>query len=117
MRRDTEHVDPAALTIGDHTMVAAGVVIETHGHVYDDFSVPLPHGGRIPAPVHIGSNTLIGYKVAVMAGVNIGNRCVVASNSVVTKDVPDQTIVGGVPAKVIKKIVPRPEGAESGGSP
>ncbi len=116
LNRDVMLDDRAALTIGDHAMVAAGVVIETHRHAYDDFSVPFPHSGRIPDPVHIGSNTLIGYKVAVMAGVNIGNRCVVAANSVVTKDVPDQTIVGGVPAKVIKKIVPRPEDSGPGRS-
>ncbi len=116
LNRDVMLDDRAALTIGDHAMVAAGVVIETHRHAYDDFSVPFPHSGRIPDPVHIGSNTLIGYKVAVMAGVNIGNRCVVAANSVVTKDVPDQAIVGGVPAKVIKKIVPRPEDSGPGGS-
>jgi acetyltransferase-like isoleucine patch superfamily enzyme len=116
LNRDVMLDDRAALTIGDHAMVAAGVVIETHTHVYDDFSLPFPHSGRIPAPVHIGSNTLIGYKVAVMAGVNIGSRCVVAANSVVTKDVPDQTIVGGVPARVIKTIVPRPGDPRPGGS-
>jgi acetyltransferase-like isoleucine patch superfamily enzyme len=107
LNRDVMLDDRAALTIGDHAMIAAGVVIETHSHAYDDFSVPLPHGRRIPAPVHIGSNTLLGYKAAVMAGVTIGNRCIVAANSVVTRDVPDQTIVGGVPARAIKTIVPR----------
>jgi maltose O-acetyltransferase len=88
LNRDVMLDDRAALTIGEHTMIAAGVVIETHGHAYDDFSVPLPHGGRIAAPVHIGSNTLLGYKVAVMAGVNIGSRCIVAANSVVTRTCP-----------------------------
>jgi acetyltransferase-like isoleucine patch superfamily enzyme len=116
LNRDVMLDDRAALVIGDHAMVAAGVVIETHSHVYDDFSVPIRHGGRLSAPVRIGSNTLIGYKAAVMAGVTIGDRCVVASNSVVTKDVPDQTIVGGVPAKVIRKLVPRPDDSGSGGS-
>jgi acetyltransferase-like isoleucine patch superfamily enzyme len=117
LNRDVMLDDRAALTIGDHTMIAAGTVIETHSHAYHDFSVPLPHGGRIPAPVHIGSNTLLGYKVAVMAGVTIGNRCIVAANSVVTKDVPDQTIVGGVPARVIKMIVPRAGDSGPGGPP
>jgi acetyltransferase-like isoleucine patch superfamily enzyme len=109
LNRDVMLDDRAELTIGDHAMIAAGVVIETHGHVYDDFSVPFPHSGRTFAPVHVGSNSLLGYKVAVMAGVTIGDRCIVAANSVVTRDVPDQTIVGGVPAKVIKTIVPRPK--------
>ena len=109
LNRDVMLDDRAELTIGDHAMIAAGVVIETHGHVYDDFSVPFPHSGRTFAPVRVGSNSLLGYKVAVMAGVTIGDRCIVAANSVVTRDVPDQTIVGGVPAKVIKQIVPRPQ--------
>jgi acetyltransferase-like isoleucine patch superfamily enzyme len=116
LNRDVMLDDRAPLTIGDHTMIAAGVVIETHSHAFDDFSVPLPHGGRIPAPVHIGSNTLLGYKVAVMAGLTIGDRCIVAANSVVTKDVPDRTIVGGVPARVIKTIVPRAGDSGAGGS-
>jgi acetyltransferase-like isoleucine patch superfamily enzyme len=114
LNRDVMLDDRAPLTIGDHAMVAAGVVIETHSHVFDDFSVPVSHSGRTSAPVHVGSNTLIGYKVAVMAGVNIGNRCVVAANSVVTKDVPDQTIVGGVPARLIKKVVPRSDDSGPG---
>jgi acetyltransferase-like isoleucine patch superfamily enzyme len=115
LNRDVMLDDRAPLTIGDYAGLSAGVVVETHSHVYDDFSVPLLHGGRISAPVHIGSNTLLGYKVAVMAGVSIGNRCIVAANSVVTKDVPDRTIVGGVPAKVIKPIVPRDQGPRPGG--
>ena len=109
LNRDVMLDDRAELTIGDHAMIAAGVVIETHGHVYDDFSVPFPHSGRTFAPVRVGSNSLLGYKVAVMAGVTIGDRCIVAANSVVTRNVPDRTIVGGVPAKVIKQIVPRPQ--------
>lgn len=110
VNRDVMLDDRAPLTVGDYSMLAAGVVIETHTHAYEDFSVPFPHTGRSYAPVSIGSNTLLGYKVAVMAGVSIGDRCIVAANSVVTRDVPDQTIVGGVPAKVIKTIVPRAEG-------
>jgi len=116
LNRDVMLDDRAALAIGDHAMIAAGAVIETHSHAFDDFSMPIPHAGRTYAPVSIGSNTLLGYKVAVMAGINIGNRCVVAANSVVTKDVPDRTIVGGVPARVIKTIVPRGADHGPGGS-
>jgi acetyltransferase-like isoleucine patch superfamily enzyme len=107
VNRDVMLDDRAPIVVGDHTGLAAGVVIETHSHVYDDFSQPLFHAGRRMAPVRIGSNCLIGHKAAVMAGVTIGDRCIVASNSVVTHDVPDRTIVGGVPAKPIKEIVPR----------
>lgn len=106
VNRDVMLDDRAAITIGDYTGLSAGVVIETHTHNYDDFSKPLLHAGRSHAPVSIGSNCLLGYKVAVMAGITIGDRCIVASNSVVTKDVEDRMIVGGVPARPIKQIVP-----------
>ncbi len=90
------------------------MIVETHGHVYDDFSKPLIYGGRTRSPVTIGSNCLIGYNAVVMSGVTIGDRCVVASNAVVTRDVPDRTVVGGVPARKIKEIVPRPADADRG---
>jgi acetyltransferase-like isoleucine patch superfamily enzyme len=99
--------DRESLTIGDYTVVAAGALIETHGHIYDDFTKPLAQGGRSFAPVTIGPDCLIGFNTAIMAGVTIGERSIVAASSVVTKDVPDRTIVGGVPARKIKDIVPR----------
>lgn len=98
--------DRGALTIGDHSMLAAGVTIETHAHVFDDFSKPMPQGGRLMKPVTIGSECLLGYNAVVMAGTTIGDRVIVASNSVVTKDVADYHVVGGVPAKPIKVIAP-----------
>jgi acetyltransferase-like isoleucine patch superfamily enzyme len=98
--------DRTSLTIGDYTVVAAGALIETHGHIYDDLSKPLAQGGRTFAPVTIGPDCLVGFNSAIMSGVTIGERCIVAASSVVTKDVPDHTIVGGVPARKIKDIVP-----------
>ncbi len=98
--------DRAALQIGAYTMVAAGVTIETHTHPFDDFSRPIAISGRQGLPVLVGPNTVLGYNAVVMAGVTIGERCIVGANSVVTKDVPDFTVVGGVPAKPIKQIVP-----------
>ncbi|MFQ5967522.1 MAG: acyltransferase [Acidimicrobiia bacterium] len=99
--------DRAPIEIGDHTMIAAGVIIETHRHVIDDFSQPMPLGGRTTEPVKIGSNCLIGYNAVITAGTTIGDRAVVASNAVVTHDVGDRQAVGGVPARLIKVIEPR----------
>ncbi len=56
------------------------------------------------APVKIGNHVWIGSNAAVLSGVSIGDWAVVAAGAVVTKDVPPLAVVGGVPAKVIKKI-------------
>ena len=55
-------------------------------------------------PVVIGNNVWLGEKSSIMPGVKIGNGVVVAANAVVTHDVPDNCIVAGVPAKIIKQI-------------
>lgn len=56
------------------------------------------------APIHIGKNVWIGSNATILAGVSIGDGAIVAAGAVVTKNVPPNTIVGGVPAKVIKEI-------------
>ena len=81
-------------------------------HPFDDFTRPIATSGRQGKTVRVGPNTVLGYNAVIMAGVSIGERCIVGANSVVTKDVPDFTVVGGVPAKVIKQINP-PEGDPS----
>lgn len=98
--------DRGPITVGDHTMIAAGAILTTHGHVLDDFTKPMPFGGRTMAPIVIGSNTVIGYNAVVMPGVTIGDRVIVSANAVVTKDIPDRWVVGGLPAKKIKELVP-----------
>ena len=58
----------------------------------------------VPAPIHIGKNVWIGANATILAGVTIGDDTVIAAGAVVTKDVPGNTVAGGVPAKVIKRI-------------
>ena len=60
----------------------------------------------IKGPVIIGDNVWIGDKVSILSNVTIGKGSVIACNAVVTKDVPPYSVVGGVPAKVIKQISP-----------
>jgi tetrahydrodipicolinate N-succinyltransferase len=63
------------------------------------------------APIVVGNNVLIGVNAIIMPGVKIGNDCIVAASSVVSRDVPDGTIVGGIPAKPIKTVAEYREGA------
>ena len=56
------------------------------------------------APIHIGKNVWIGANATVLAGVTIGDAVVVAAGAVVKKDVQPNTVVGGVPAKLIKRV-------------
>ncbi len=98
--------DRGPIDVGPYTMLSAGITIETHTHPFDNFERPIAYAGRGLAPVRIGPNSVIGYNAVIMAGVTLGHRTIVGANSVVTKDVPDYTVVGGVPAKFIKEIRP-----------
>ncbi|GAA6409404.1 sugar O-acetyltransferase [Blautia hominis] len=92
--------DQGGITIGDGSLIGHNVVLATLNHNPD----PEHRGDIIPSPIHIGRNVWIGSGSTVLPGVTIGNGAVVAAGAVVTKDVPDNTIVGGVPAKVMKTI-------------
>ena len=57
-----------------------------------------------PAPIHIGKKVWIGSHVTILPGVTIGDHAIIAAGAVVAKDVPANTVVGGVPAKTLKHI-------------
>ena len=65
---------------------------------------PSKRGDMYIKPIKIGNNVWIGSNVTITQGVTVGNGAVIAAGAVVTKDVPDEVVVGGVPAKMIKKI-------------
>lgn len=90
------------LIIGDNVAIGPGVTIFTDNHRYEDSSF-VPYDDRIIARrVIIGSHVWIGAKVTILPGVKIGEGAIVAAGSVVTKDVPYCSVVGGNPARVIK---------------
>lgn len=86
----------APLIIGNHTDIAAEVLIYNSEHNINDENF-----SATEAPVEIGDYVFIGPRSIILPGVRIGRGAVVAAGAVVTKDVPDFAIVGGVPAKVI----------------
>lgn len=65
---------------------------------------PADRKNLYPAPIRIGNNVWLGANVTVLPGVTIGDNAVVAAGAVVTKDVPENMIVAGVPAKILKSI-------------
>ncbi|HET8573279.1 MAG TPA: acyltransferase [Edaphocola sp.] len=91
-----------SITIGKNVMIADGVSIRDTDHCFDDLSIPMIEQGITTAPVVIEDNVWIGYGAVVTKGVNIGAGAIIAANAVVTKDVPANAIVGGVPARIIK---------------
>lgn len=70
---------------------------------HDDW-VKYPEGFQENKPITIGNNVWIGTRVVIMDGVTVGDNSIIASGAIVTKDVPPYSIVGGVPAKVIKTL-------------
>jgi maltose O-acetyltransferase len=87
--------------IGDGVLMAPHVVITNGNHVYRDGRYRVEENEA--KPVSIGAGSWIGANVTILAGVRIGRGALVAANAVVTGDVPDYEIVGGVPAKSLGK--------------
>ncbi len=88
--------------IGNDVRIAQNVVMSGLNHSYEDISKPINQQGVTTKPICIHDETWVGANVFVSAGVTIGKHCVVAGGSVVTKDVPDYSVVVGNPARVIK---------------
>jgi len=93
-------LDFGGITIEDNVLIAPKVSLLTEGHPIE----PENRHALIPKPIHIKKNAWIGAGATILQGVTIGENAVVASGAVVSKDVPDNTVVGGIPAKIIKTI-------------
>lgn len=94
-----------SVKIGKNVLIAGNVYITDHDHVFTNPDVPPLHADWDIKPVIIEEGVWIGEGAKILKGVRVGQRAVVGANAVVTKDVPSYTIVGGVPAKIIKTIV------------
>lgn len=99
---DCTILDVCKVHIGKNCMLAPGVQIYTATHPLHP--VERNSGKEYGKPITIGNNVWIGGSAVVNPGVNIGDNVVIASGSVVTKNIPDNVVVGGNPAKIIKEI-------------
>lgn len=97
-------LDVCKVTIGDNCQMAPGVHIYTATHPVE--AAERIKGPELGKPVTIGHNAWLGGRAVIVPGVNIGNNVVVAAGAVVTKDVPDNVVVGGNPARIIRKLDP-----------
>lgn len=95
-------LDIAKVNIGDNCMIGPNTLITTVGHPIN----PLKRRKKLAQakPISIGNDVWIGGNVTILPGVKIGDNVVVAAGAVITKDIDSNTIVGGVPAKVLKTI-------------
>lgn len=93
--------DIGGIEIGDDAMIGPDVSLITSGHPLDPSE---RRRGITSAPIRVGRNVWIGASALILQGVTIGDDAVVAAGAVVTRDVPARTVVGGVPAAVIKAI-------------
>jgi acetyltransferase-like isoleucine patch superfamily enzyme len=90
--------DTGGITVGDDTLIGHGSTLTTLDHGID----PDRRGDMIPAPVVVGRKVWLGANVTVVPGVTIGDGAIVGAGAVVTKDVPANAIVAGVPARLIR---------------
>lgn len=95
-------LDAAKVTIGDNVMLGPGVLISTSTHPLEPQK--RQKGIETALPITIGNNVWIGMGVKILEGVIIGDNAVIAAGAVVNKNVAPNTLVGGVPAKLIKLL-------------
>lgn len=91
------------VSIGDNVMVGPYSVIVSSNHAFKQVGAPMASLDHVMAPVVIGNDVWIGAHAVVTGGTKIGNGVVVSAGAIVTQDVDDYQIVGGVPARVIGK--------------
>lgn len=92
--------DQGGIEIGNDCLIGHQVVFATLNHDQD----PEKRGNMFPAPIKLGQKVWIGSHATILAGVTIGDNSIIAAGAVVTKDVPPDTVAGGVPARILKHL-------------
>lgn len=96
--------EPYLIKKGNHLRITNGVRFITHDGGVWVFRENLHKNIDVFGPIIIGNNVHIGMNSIIMPGVKIGNNCVIGAGAIVTKNIPDDSIASGVPAKVIKSL-------------
>ena len=95
-------VDDTHIYVGIHTLFGPNVVLATAGHPM--MPELRKHGIQYNMPIHIGENCWLGAGVIVVPGVTIGDNVVIGASSVVTKDIPSNSVAMGTPCRVVRQI-------------
>lgn len=90
------------LEIGDDCIVGQYFSCHPENHVFTDLETPIRLQGVTRKGIKINNNCWIGSKVSILDGVEIGDSCIIAAGAVVTKSFPKNSVIGGVPARLIK---------------
>ncbi len=90
------------IILGDNVLMGPGVKIFSSNYTTTDIDVPMIFQPFVEKDIVIGNDVWLGSNSVIVAGVKIGNGSIIAAGSVVTKDIPEYTIAGGIPAKPIK---------------
>ena len=98
--------EPYLITIGDRTRINKNVQFITHDgsmwvvrNLYPEYK-----NADLIKPIKVGSNVQIGNNTMILPGVTIGNNCIIGAGAIVTKDIPDNSVAAGVPARVIETL-------------
>lgn len=103
INRNTMLTAKAHIHISDNVSIGPNVIINSGNHSFEKLDVPINQQGHSVSPITIEEDVWIGGGAIILAGVTIGKGSVVAAGAVVTKDIEPFSVVGGVPAKLIKK--------------
>lgn len=94
------------VTIGNDIMLAQNIVLSGLNHSFEDITKPISHQKQTTAMITVEDEVWIGANAVIVAGVKVGKHSVIAAGSIVTKDVPPCSVVGGNPAKILKAYNP-----------
>jgi len=103
---DFAHIGGAGgVTIGDDTIAGAYLSIHPENHIFSNPKELIRNQGVNRKGIKIGKNCWIGAKVTILDGAKVGDGCVIAAGAVVNAEFPDNVVIGGVPAKILKQRV------------